>query len=207
MGRMKQRSIFLSAGVPDPTAKHFMGEGDTAAISALVSALLFVALGRRPIVWGGHPAITPMIWAYAEALSVDYAKWVTLYQSKFFEDDFPEENARFGNVIVTEAVQGDRERSLEIMRRRMLSESSFEAAVFAGGMGGIFEEYRLVTELAGQAIILPIVSTGGAAAALGAEIKASRDLSDELDYVALLFDRLSIDPNEPRGGADRLARS
>lgn len=204
---MKQRSIFLSAGVPDPTAKHFMGEGDTAAISALVSALLFVALGRRPIVWGGHPAITPMIWAYAEALGVDYAKWVTLYQSKFFEDDFPEENARFGNVIVTEAVQGDRERSLEIMRRRMLSESSFEAAVFAGGMGGIFEEYRLVTELAGQAIILPIVSTGGAAAVLGAEIKASRDLSDELDYVALLFDRLSIDPNEPRGGADRLARS
>ena len=157
MGPMRQhRSIFLSAGVPEPSAKHFMGEGDTAAISALVSALLFVALG---------------------------------------------------NVIVTEAVQGDRERSLEIMRRRMLSESSFEAAVFAGGMGGIFDEYRLVTELAAQAIVLPIVSTGGAAAVLGAEIKASSDLSDELDYVALLFDRLSIDPNEPRGAADPLTRS
>lgn len=199
---MKQRrSIFLSAGVPDSTAEHFMGEGDTAAISALVSALLFVALGRRPIVWGGHPAITPIVWAYAEALDVDYGTWVTLYQSEFFRDDFPEENARFGNVIVTEAIKGDRERSLNIMRRRMLSESSFEAAVFAGGMGGIFDEYRLVTELAADATILPIVSTGGAAAALGAEIKASSDLSNELDYVALLFDRLSIDPNEPRGGA------
>ena len=144
-----------------------------------------------------------MIWAYAEALDVDYGKWVTLYQSEFFRDDFPDETARFGNVIVTAAVQGDRERSLEIMRRRMLSESSFEAAIFAGGMGGIFDEYRLVTELAPQANILPIVSTGGASAALGAEIKASRDLSDELDYVALLFDRLSIDPNQPRDGADR----
>lgn len=205
---MKQnRSIFLSAGVPDPAAKHFMGEGDTAAISALVSALLFVALGRRPIVWGGHPAITPMIWAYSEALSVDYSRWVTLYQSEFFKDEFPEENAHFGNVIVTEAAPGDRERSLEIMRRRMLSENSFEAAVFAGGMGGIFDEYRLVTELAGQATILPIVSTGGAAAVLGAEVKASKDLTDELDYVALLFDRLAIDPNEPRGGTDRIARS
>jgi hypothetical protein len=200
MGReMKQsRAIFLSAGVPDPLAKHFMGEGDTAAISALVSALLYVALGRRPIVWGGHPAITPMVWAYAEALSVDYSKWVTLYQSEFFKDEFPEENERFKNVIVTEAVASDRERSLEIMRRRMLSENAFDAAVFAGGMGGIFDEYRLVRELADSAKILPIVSTGGAAAALGAEVKASKVLSDELDYVALLFDQLAVDPNEPR---------
>ena len=200
---IQSRSIFLSAGVPDPNAKHYMGEADTAAISALVSALLFVALGRRQIVWGGHPAITPMIWAYAEALNVDYGKWVTLYQSDFFKDDFPEENARFGNVIVTEAVEGDRERSLEIMRRRMLSETRFEAAIFAGGMGGIFDEYRLVTELANGAKILPIVSTGGAAAALGAEVNASSDLVDELDYVALLFDRLSIDPNESRDEVGR----
>ena len=200
---IQSRSIFLSAGVPDPNAKHYMGEADTAAISALVSALLFVALGRRQIVWGGHPAITPMIWAYAEALNVDYGKWVTLYQSDFFKDDFAEENARFGNVIVTKAVEGDRERSLEIMRRRMLSETRFEAAIFAGGMGGIFDEYRLVTELANGAKILPIVSTGGAAAALGAEVNASSDLVDELDYVALLFDRLSIDPNESRDEVGR----
>lgn len=203
MGReMKQhRAIFLSAGVPDPSAKHFMGEGDTAAISALVSALLYVALGRRPIVWGGHPAITPMVWAYAEALSVDYSKWVTLYQTSFFKEDFPEENRRFKNVVVTEAVVGDRERSLETMRRRMLRESTFEAAVFAGGMGGIFDEYRLVQELAGSAKILPIISTGGAAAALGRELKAHDDFANELDYVALLFDQLSIDPNEPRAVA------
>lgn len=194
----QHRSIFLSAGVPDPSAKHFMGEGDTAAISALVSALLFVALGRRPIVWGGHPAITPMVWAYAEALNVDYSKWVTLYQSEFFQDDFPEENNRFGNVIVTEAVNGDREQSLAAMRRRMLSENEFEAAVFAGGMAGIFDEYRLFVELADGAAVLPIVSTGGAAALLGKEIMASSDFANELDYVALLFDRLAIDPNEPR---------
>lgn len=192
-------SIFLSAGVPDPSAKHFMGEGDIAAISASVSALLFVALGRRRIVWGGHPAITPMIWAYAEALHVDYGKWVTLYQSDFFKDDFPEENARFGNMITTRAVQGDREGSLNIMRHRMLSENDFQAAVFVGGMGGIFDEYRLFAELAPRATVLPIASTGGAAASLALEIHASSDLMNELDYVALLFNRLSIDPNEPRG--------
>lgn len=199
---MKQsHAIFLSAGVPDPSAKHFMGEGDTAAISALVSALLYVALGRRPIVWGGHPAITPMVWAYAEGLGVDYSKWVTLYQTDFFKDDFPEENGRFKNVVVTEAVIGDRERSLEVMRRRMLSESAFDAAVFVGGMGGIFDEYRLVQELAASAKILPIGSTGGAAAALASEVTVDRDLSEELDYVALLFDQLAIDLNEPRANA------
>lgn len=199
---MKQHhAIFLSAGVPDPSARHFMGEGDTAAISALVSALLYVALGRRPIVWGGHPAITPMVWAYAEGLGVDYSKWVTLYQTDFFEDDFPEENERFKNVVITEKVAGNRERSLEAMRRRMLCESAFEAAVFAGGMGGIFDEYRLVQELAGNAKILPIVSTGGAAAVLGRELGVHKDFANELDYVALLFNQLSIDPNEPRSGA------
>jgi hypothetical protein len=198
---MKQsHAIFLSAGVPDPSAKHFMGEGDTAAISASVSALMYVALGRRRIVWGGHPAITPMVWAYAEGLGVDYSKWVTLYQTDFFKHDFPEENKRFKNVVVTEAVIGDRERSLEVMRRRMLSESTFDAAVFVGGMGGIFDEYRLVQELAASAKILPIGSTGGAAAALAREVKVDRDLSEELDYVALLFDQLAIDPKEPRAG-------
>ncbi len=55
-------------------------------------------------------------------------------------------------------------------------------------------------ELAGSAKILPIISTGGATAALGRYLKAHKDFADELDYVALLFDQLSIDPNEPRVG-------
>jgi hypothetical protein len=83
----------------------------------------------------------------------------------------------------------------------MLSESAFDAAIFAGGMGGIFDEYHLVQELAASAKILPIGSTGGAAAALASEVRADRDLSEELDYVALLFEQLAIDPNEPRAGA------
>jgi len=87
--------------------------------------------------------------------------------------------------------------------RTVTSESSFESIIFAGGMGGIFDEFRLVKELAADATILPIVSTGGAAAVLGAEVGASSDLINELDYVALLFGRLSIDPNEPREGTGR----
>ena len=56
-------AIFLSAGVPDPKrGPEYAATADTVAICAAVSALVHVALGRRLLVWGGQPAITPMIW-------------------------------------------------------------------------------------------------------------------------------------------------
>ena len=194
----RDHAIFLSAGVPDPSAPHFEGEGDSAAIAAAVSALLYVTLGRRQLVWGGHPAITPMVWAFAEAMDVDYGDWVTLYQSALFKDLFPEETGRLKNVVVTEAVGEDRAASLEVMRRRMIGETDFDAAVFIGGMRGIFDEHRLFTEQAPTAKIIPVMSTGGAAEKLGREFHAAPEFAEELDYVALFHSQLGIDPNEQR---------
>jgi len=199
MGRLMHNSaVFLSAGVPDPSAPHFEGEGDSAAIAAAISALLYVTLGRRQLIWGGHPAITPMVWAFAEAMDVDYGDWVTLYQSAVFEDMFPEETARFKNVIVTEAVGNDKQASLAVMRQRMIGENRFGAAVFIGGMRGIFVEHQMIVERSPEARILPVMSTGGAAEKLGREFRAARPFAEELDYVALFLDQLAIDPNEER---------
>ena len=192
------RAIFLSAGIPDPNKSHFMGEADPASVSAVISALLYVTLGRRKLVWGGHPSITPMIWAYAEALAIDYGAWVKLYQSDFFEDDFPEETAKFENVIITPKVEGDVSASLAAMRRKMLSDTTFSAAIFVGGMRGIMDEYALFKELAPQAAILPIMSAGGAARVLGEQIGAPAAFAEQLDYVALLHEQLEIDPAEQR---------
>lgn len=191
-------AIFLSAGVPEPGAKHFVRDGDLAAISAAVSALLYVTLGRRRLVWGGHPAITPMIWSVATAMDVDYGAWVLLYQSGAFEDEFPKETRRFDNVVITDAMGGDKLASLGPMRRRMLSESEFEAAIFIGGMGGILTEYDLVKELAPDASIIPIASTGGASVDVADLEDVTPSLRRELDYVALLHEQLQIDPNEKR---------
>ncbi|CCM80251.1 MULTISPECIES: hypothetical protein [Rhizobium] len=95
-------AIFLSAGVPDPRrGPEFAATADTVAITAAVSALAYVALGRRRLIWGGHPAITPMILVMSEGMGVDYAEWVTLDQSEFFKDEFPEDNERFRNVVLT----------------------------------------------------------------------------------------------------------
>jgi hypothetical protein len=199
MGRLRSDgAVFLSAGVPDPTAKHFMIDADPAAISAAISALLFVVLGRRRLVWGGHPAITPMVWAFAESMQVDYGSWVKLYQSKLFEDVFPEETLRFKNVVFTESVSDEIGPSLQRMRERMLGENEFAAAVFVGGMGGIIDEYRMFVKRAPDAAIVPVASAGGAAAVLAHDIHADSAFWTSLDYVELFHARLGIDPAEGR---------
>lgn len=193
-------AIFLSAGVPDPKrGPEYAATADTVAIGAAVSALVHVTLGRRLLVWGGQPAITPMIWVVAQDVGVDYGRWVRLYQSRHFEDEFPEDNERFQNVTYTNDIDGDRERSLLAMRERMFSEHAFEAAVFIGGMGGIIHEYELFRRLQPDAAVVPVVSTGGATLEVAVRAGAlPADLADDLDYVALFHRHLGVSVREER---------
>jgi hypothetical protein len=193
-------AIFLSAGVPDPRrGPDFAKTAATVAITAAVSALLYVTLGRRLLVWGGHPAITPMVHVVAEDLRIDYGSWVKLYQSQHFEDEFPEDNSRFQNVVYTEAGK-DREVSLLHMRQRMFGEQQFDAAVFIGGMQGILDEFNLFRRLQPKATALPVLSTGGAAILLSKEVSPGLrpDLAENLDYVALFHRHLNISVREQR---------
>ncbi|MCW2286830.1 hypothetical protein M2323_004627 [Rhodoblastus acidophilus] len=193
-------AIFLSAGVPDPRrGPQYAANADSVAIGAAVSALVHVTLGRRLLVWGGQPAITPMIWVIAQDVGVEYGQWVRLYQSLHFKDEFPEDNERFQNVTFTEDVEGDREKSLLLMRERMFSENVFKAAVFIGGMGGIVQEYELFGRLQPEAKVVPVFSTGGATLEVAARSGAlSTDLADDLDYVALFHRHLDISVREER---------
>src|SRR5215475_2836912 len=95
-GSMK--AVFLSASVPVIGRGNYYETADPFLIQSAVREFVTVALGRRLIVWGGHPAITPMVWAVCEDLGVSYADAVVLYQSKYFKGLVPEENERFGNV-------------------------------------------------------------------------------------------------------------
>ncbi len=193
-------AIFLSAGVPDPKrGPQYAATSDSVAIGAAVSALVHVTLGRRVLVWGGQPAITPMIWVVAQDVGVDYGRWVRLYQSRHFADEFPEDNERFQNVTYTDDVGADREKSLLAMRERMFSEHAFRAAVFIGGMGGIVQEYELFRRLQPNAAVIPIVSTGGATLEVAQRMSAlPTDLADEFDYVGLFHRHLDISVQEER---------
>ena len=208
---MTGKAVFLSAGLPDPSKPHFVAASDPVDVAAAVKALLFVVLGRRRLIWGGQPAITPIVWSVAQSLGVDYRDWVTLYQSEYFADRYPEDNARFENTRYVAAApeiagQSEDERrraSLLAMRTAMLTENGFETAIFVGGMLGIVDEFELVGELCPAARRIPVLSTGGATALLGERLgpnAANLDrLRSDVDYVPLFFELCEIDPMEPRG--------
>jgi hypothetical protein len=179
-------SIFLSASVPIVGRGSYHETADPFLIQCAVRELVVAVIRSHKIVWGGHPAITPMIWSICEDLGVNYSQSVILYQSKFFQDRFPEENARFQNVVFTEPVHNDREASLHAMREQMLSREDLVAAVFIGGMEGIEAEYQLFKKFHPNAKILPIPSPGGAALNLAKALGNFRDADlTDVDYADL----------------------
>jgi hypothetical protein len=171
---------------------------DPFLIQFAVRELITATLGRRLIVWGGHPAITPMVWATCEDLGVNYGRAVVLYQSTYFQDVFPDENKRFGNVQYIDHVPGDREVSLLQMRQAMLSRDDLSAAVFIGGMEGIAAEHDLFVKYHPQAKVLPVAAPGGAARDLAAKLGVSVEKMEDVDFSRMFHDALSIAANEPR---------
>ena len=156
-------AIFLSASVPLVNRGNYHETANPFLIQCAVRELVISVIRQHKIVWGGHPAITPMIWSICEDLNIDYSEAVVLYQSKFFQDRFPEENQRFHNVVLTDAVPTDMSASLLLMREQMLSRQDLVAAVFIGGMDGVEAEYDLFIRFHPQAKVLPVAAPGGAA--------------------------------------------
>jgi hypothetical protein len=166
-----ERAIFLSAGIPNKDLERW--KPDVLAIREAVLALVAVVVQERPLVFGGHPAITPLV-EYA-ARSLNAVDNVFIYQSKLFEGMIPPEAERLGHFIPTDRVDDDLEKSLWVMRDTMLRSHKFAAAVFIGGMGGILKEYNLFVETHPNALTLPVASTGGAARQLWQERKGPQD--------------------------------
>ncbi|MBS1702941.1 MAG: hypothetical protein JST12_14850 [Armatimonadetes bacterium] len=162
------REIFLSASVPNPDNPNFETEGNPTLIHAAVRELVYLILGNDDLrlVWGGHPAITPMILQFCQSLGVDDGKKVTLYQSKFFGGAMPPENERFKDVVLVDPVDQSREDSLTAMRVAMLGRPDLDSAVFIGGMKGLYQEYALFRELHPDGRAVFVASTGGVAGTL-----------------------------------------
>ncbi|MFX1706893.1 hypothetical protein PV783_23180 [Chitinophaga sp. CC14] len=164
MASKEMKNIFLSASVPLPERdEKYIGTADVIAIRDAVIALTSVVLPIHKVIWGGHPSITPLVYYVMERLNLDIQQHMKLYQSRFFEKNFPEDNNKFENVILTEIIQDNKELSLAHMRERMFGENEFFAGVFIGGMEGVELEYELFREKFPNALVLPIASTGAAA--------------------------------------------
>lgn len=201
-------AIFLSASVPLVDRGTYHETANPFLIQCAVRELVISVIRQHKIVWGGHPAITPMIWTICEDLQVDYSDAVILYQSSFFQDRFPEENQRFHNVVLTDAVPQDRNASLLLMREQMLSREDLAAAVFIGGMDGVEAEYDLFTRFHPNAKVLPVAAPGGAALALAKRLGSFDDAElCDIDFSRLFHSHLSALANASNPSAQTRTRN
>ncbi|MBK8211939.1 MAG: hypothetical protein IPK78_20350 [Rhodospirillales bacterium] len=172
VGQPAMKTVFLSASIPDPKRDpRFFKTADVVAIAEAVHALCTVVLPEDRLVFGGHPAITPIVQRIAVLL--DRQRSVAIFQSAFFVGEFPEEAKKFPNIVVTERGR-DRGDSLRIMREAMLKARPF-AGVFVGGMEGVIDEWRLLQELHSGTPAWPIPTTGAAARILFDSREFDRD--------------------------------
>jgi hypothetical protein len=167
------RRLFLSASIPDPQRRP--GPFDALAVTDAVVALTrtFLAAGWG-LVTAAHPTIAPLLLYVAGESSLEGQRRIVTYQSALFADVLPTATRRFEAAGIarfewTEPVEGDRprpgesDRSLELMRRRMLTETQPDTAVFVGGMEGVPREFELFGELRPGAPRYALGAPGGEA--------------------------------------------
>jgi hypothetical protein len=183
--------IFLSASIPLPERdRHFSESANLLAIREAIKALVEVILPIGRITFGGHPAITPLIAFFVREAGLDRTR-LTVFQSRYFENIFPEENAEFHDVRLVHAVENDKQKSLHLMRETMITSRHFRAAVLIGGMEGVLEEAELFRARRRDARILPIASTGAAALDFFRKGDFPAELQTELTYTTLFRRRLA----------------
>lgn len=187
------KNIFLSASIPLPQRnRKYIGTADIIAIRDAVIALATSVLPFHRLIWGGHPSITPLVNYVMEKNNLDIQEHVKIYQTKFFEKFYPEDNNKFKNVIQT-ANLGNRDESLFLMRKTMFESCQFDAGIFIGGMEGVEEEYELFKKQHPEALIIPLASTGAAAKLIYDKMN-NRDEMFEKDYAYMsLFKKHLID--------------
>ncbi len=182
--------IFLSASVPLPTRNRvFFETADILLIREAIRALIEVVLPIGRITYGGHPAITPLIALFVRDAGLDGDR-LTIFQSQFFAREFPLENRGFMDVRLVPAVSQNRNASLLAMREAMLSSRRFAAAVVIGGMEGTFEELSIFRRLHPTAIVLPLASTGAAAAIAYKQGNFDSEIANDLTYASIFRRRL-----------------
>jgi hypothetical protein len=154
---MPKEPIFLSASIP--TRDPYVHDADPIAIREAVLALVAVTVRERRLVFGGHPAISPLVEHAARSLNaVDN---VDIFQSEWYRNAIPPEARAFRNLHWTPS-GSTQASSLDIMRQQMIGSQPFCAAVFIGGMEGILDECRIFKMLHPGAQLFPIASTKGA---------------------------------------------
>ena len=205
-------------------SREFFENSDPDEITqALVSACRAIFSMNGRIVFGGHPSVTPLVMLIAEEYlpkelesrrqrAYREGPLVIAYQSEAFGNVLPESMRNLTEWALGELrwVKSDDERpvfsergtlnkdsvasALQAMRRAMLSATDPVAAIFIGGMEGIYREYDLFKEMFEGRPVYFLGGPGGAARHLSERQRAliqtkwlnGFDLSTNRNYPSLL---------------------
>lgn len=160
---MDKYKLFLSASIPTQGREYYGSTNDAAITGAVMAFTRVCAEYSIPFYFGGHPAVTPLVWSVAKDYNKYFENLLSIYQSRKWEGFQPQQVSYFKKIIWTNAGHG-REDSLEIMRTRMFTENKTAVAVFIGGMQGVIDEYHLLKKISPNTKIIAFKSTGGASA-------------------------------------------
>lgn len=145
------------------------------AVVALTRSLLM--RGMR-LVFGAHPAISPIVLSVARDLQTEGTDpRIIIFQSQYFESELPASTLDLasweaGLLVFTPVVREGARReswrkpSLDLMRELMVSTPNLRAALFIGGMEGVAAEATLFRKHNPGKPVIPLASTGSAAAEL-----------------------------------------
>jgi len=173
-------SLFLSASVP--TGKQYKGweaHYESARPQWIRDAVLAVTRAAFEadidLVFGAHPAISPIVLMVAREFPTVTPPRVAVFQSQFFAGQMPTEtlelaDGKLGSLITTpispSKAAPDREASLQTMRGLMFKRTGLVAGMFIGGMDGVATEAMLFKSLNPKLPTYAVASSGGAAADL-----------------------------------------
>jgi hypothetical protein len=146
------------------------------AVVALTRSLLM--RGKR-LVFGAHPAISPIVLSVAHDLQPEGTEpRIIIFQSQYFESELPASTLHLasweaGLLVFTPVVQVKgkardawRGPSLALMRKLMVSVPNLQGAIFVGGMEGVMAEADAFRAANPGKPIIPLASTGSAATEL-----------------------------------------
>jgi SLOG cluster3 family len=206
-------AIFLSASVPSRNQVEFFEMGvRPRTIESAVTALTAAVLARGwHLVFGGHPAISPMVaLATLQRYRPDRKSEppIVIYQAEPYRTVLPDETwALFktgvAKIVWTPAIDGEvfktgagslqTPKSLERMRL-MLMENEHPVAMFCiGGMKGVVDEFQMFRRMRPGHPVIVLAGTGGASRQLAEADRGDIVVPDR----DALTDEERGDPREP----------
>lgn len=158
------KKIFLSASIPSIGCEYYE-ESNPLLIREAVVAFTRVCMEYNiEFFFGGHPAISPLVYQIAKNYLVEREAPIRIYQSAWFKEMTPAEIKYYGNIVWTQKCENLKS-SVQLMRNQMFEENKDACcAVFIGGMDGIIDEAEKISSLCPGIKMLPIASTGCASA-------------------------------------------